>query len=483
MDYKFRFSIMAAVSSTPQAGEDRLSLPDQIKTARAAGVAQGGVETAGPFTLDGYSRTGYINLSDALTDIPPLKDAMDSAERDEYDVLIVDNIERFGDLAPMVYTLFGRYKKQIHSARQATPIHAPEDYEPSADESSNIMMHVEGIIQSYRIRKIRRGWNIGVPARASKGLHPLASLPFGYRKTVRDKPAEQVPEEVALIKQMVTMYLAGKTLQQIVDHCNATHKPRRAEQWKITVVKRIILNRYYAGITTFGRMKTVDKKRIPNPPSTWVSGQGQHVPIYDEATYSAILAETERRDAMRSRVQTYTLSGIVSCSVCGSRLHRHGKLGTPYPVDLSCPQGHINIYYDIALKLVANTFVKALRDYVDNPQPHDDAERLAMELQALEEKRTLIQEGYEAKIYSKSDASQKIHEIEIEKDRLTRQYERTSQQQEYRDRLLEFARTNDLAEFGESILHDDPTEINHLLGALCETIVITPRYEMQVRWR
>jgi hypothetical protein len=39
-------------------------------------------------------------------------------------------------------------------------------------------MYVEGIIQSYRINKIRRGWNIGVPERARKGLHPL-SVPFG----------------------------------------------------------------------------------------------------------------------------------------------------------------------------------------------------------------------------------------------------------------------------------------------------------------
>src|SRR5688572_3316230 len=108
MDSIFRFATYAAVSSDKQAAEDKDSLSDQVKTARSAGIAQGGVETAGPFILDGYSRTNYVNLSDALHDIPPLADAIKAVEQNLFDVLIVDNIERFGDLAPMIATIMRR---------------------------------------------------------------------------------------------------------------------------------------------------------------------------------------------------------------------------------------------------------------------------------------------------------------------------------------------------------------------------------------
>ena len=133
-DYIFRYAVFAAVSSTPQAREDKASLGDQIKTARAAGLQHGGIETAGPFVLDGYSRTGYVNLSDAIDDIPPLAEAIQAAEQNKYDVLIMDNIERMGDLAPMLSTLFKRHKKQLHSARQSGRVFDPSGYDPYSDE-------------------------------------------------------------------------------------------------------------------------------------------------------------------------------------------------------------------------------------------------------------------------------------------------------------------------------------------------------------
>lgn len=476
-----KFAIFAGVSSDRQNEEGRESIPDQIKTCRKVITQYNGIET-GCYVFDGYSRTGYDSLIDAMNDIPPLKEAVEAAQADQYDVLLLDNWDRLGDLGQLVNTRFKKYRKQIYSARQSGKIQDPEFYDPYSDESSSIDMHIQGILQTYRINKIRRGWNIGIPDRARRGLHPL-SVPYGYRTTGKDQPAEQVPEEVTLIKIMVDMFLHSKTLQEIVDIANSTCKPRRAQEWTRTVVKRIILNPFNAGIVNFGKLKTINKKRVRVPPSQWVTGQGQHIPIYDMETYNALLAESERRDSTRSRMRTYTLSGVLSCSVCNERLHRHGKVESRWPVDLSCPNGCVNIYYDIAMKLVANTFVKALKDFRESPGEWDETERLQSQIQTIEERRALVQEGYEGKVYTKTEASQRIHDLEVQKEKLVRQLERSTQEQEYRNRLIEFTQTRDLEEFGESILNDDPTEVNRLLTALCETIVITPRYEMRVVWR
>lgn len=476
-----RAALLVGVSTDLQAAEERASIPNQIETCRKAIRQFDGIETA-CYIMDGFSRSGYDSLDVAMAEIPPLGDVIRAAMADEFDVLVLDHYDRLGDLGLMVGTRFRKLRKQLYSARQSGAVADPETYNPFDTESADIDMYVSGIIQRYRINKIRRGWNLGVPARARRGLHPLA-LPYGYRTTGKDTPAEQIPEEVALIKAMAAMYLSGKTLQEICDYANATHKPRRAHTWKLTVVKRIILNRFYAGITTFGKLKTVNKKRVRVPPSQWITGQGQHVPIYTMETYNALLLESERRDSTRSRSKVYTLSGLLSCSVCDGKLHRHGKTTTRYPVDLSCPKGCVNIYYKVALQLVARTIVRALRDFAADPHKWDEAEKLESEIQVLEDKRVMVQEGYEAKVYSKVEAGQKIHDLEIEKEKLVRQLERSAQQQEHRQRLMDFIETNDIEGVRDVILMLDPTEVNLVLTALCQTIVVTPRYEMRVVWR
>jgi len=61
-------------------------------------------------------------------------------------------------------------------------------------------------------------------------------------------------------------------------------------------------------------------------------------------------------------------------------------------------------------------------------------------------------------------------------------HEQTAQHQANRQHLLAFATqsTDDILNW---IIHDDPATVNHLLTALCQTIQITPRYELNIVWR
>jgi hypothetical protein len=173
-----RFAILAGVSTEQQATPEKLSIPDQLTRCRERIAQSAGIETSGPYIMDGYSRTGYDSLEVAMQEIPPLAQAIQAAAADQYDVLIMDNFDRLGDLGFIVKTRFKKLRKQLYSVRQSGKLATPRDYDPYASETDDIAMYVEGIIQSYRINKIRRGWNIGVPERARKGLHPLR-VPFG----------------------------------------------------------------------------------------------------------------------------------------------------------------------------------------------------------------------------------------------------------------------------------------------------------------
>jgi hypothetical protein len=292
-----------------------------------------------------------------------------------------------------------------------------------------------------------------------------------------------VDEEIRLIREMVDSYLKGFTFQSIVDSANASGtKPPRAQLWTRTVVKRIITNRFYAGVTTFGKYKTIQGKRIPVPPSQWVSGEGQHQALYDEATYLAILNESERRETLRSRGQVYALTGLLTCSICGSRLHRHGKLGTPYPVDLSCPEKHLNIYYDLALQIVSRELVKQLQAIPPAKQPESLLAQYHARNSLLLEQRQQIQDGYEARLYTLREAQTKIVAIETESEKLARQHDRDTQHTAQRQNLRALT-AQPPAVLQAWIIHDDPTTVNHFLTALCQTIIITPMYELTVVWR
>lgn len=475
-----RFAILAGVSTDPQAREEKKTIPDQIRICRERMLHEG-IETVEPFIIDGYSRTGYDSLDVAIADIPPLGDAIQAAQNDQYDVLVLDNFDRLGDLGLMINTRFKRLRKQLFSARQSGKLIAPELYDPYANESGDIDMYVEGIIHTYRINKIRRAWNIGVPERARVGLHPL-SVPFGYRLAEQGKPALQIPAEIQLLTELKNLYLAGKPLQSLCDHANDSGvQPRRGRLWTRTVVKRMLLNRFYAGVTTFGKFKTIQGKRIPVPPSQWVTGAGQHVPIYDDTTWLAIQAETERRQGLRSRVQVYALSGLLTCSVCEQRLHRHGKIKYPVYLDCNHVPSHVQIEYQLALQLIAQKVVKELQARQTQPI-EDEAQTLTARISDLGEQRQLVQAGYQSKIYSQAEAARRIVAIETDIDRLTLQRDRLAQRHEQQQQLLAFAQT-DLTRIQHWIQHDDPATVNHFLTALCQTIAITPAYDLHITWR
>jgi hypothetical protein len=479
-----RFAILAGVSTEGQAREDKLSIPDQIEKCRERIAQYEGFEAIGPFIMNGYSRSGYDSLDVAMSEIPPLGEAIHAAHDDQYDVLIMDNFDRLGDLGVIVKTRFKKLRKQLYSTRQSGKLILPDQYDPYASEDADIAMYVEGIIQSYRINKIRRGWNVGIPKRASDGLHPLC-ISYGYRVRSKSEPAEQIPEEVELIIKMKDWFLQGATLQQICERADASGvKPRRgAPRWARTVVKRIILNPYYAGIIIFGRYKVIEKKRIPQPPSKWVKSQGKHIPLWDEITYYAILSEQERRDGLRSRAQTYALTGLLECSICQTPVHRHGKQSTNWIyMNCSAPKTHIALRYEVALQLVANAIVLAMTNYKNNPVVTDSSDTYDQKIRHQQSLRQRVQEGFEAELYTAIEAQSKIVAAETEIERLIRTRERASQQHRQKQALLQFA-DQDLNRMRAWIIEDSPSIVNLFLTSLCEKIVITPDSELTVVWR
>jgi hypothetical protein len=494
----FRFAVFAAVSSDPQAREDKASLGDQVKTARAAGLQQGGAETSGPFILDGYSRTGYVNLSDALEDIPPLAEAVQEAEQNCYDVLIMDNIERMGDLAPMLSTLFKKHKKQIHSARQSGPVRDPTDYDPASDESSDIMIHVEGIIQKYRINKLRRGWNIGIPRRLERGLPPFR-VPFGYDRVGKDTPPLQNQSAHYVVK-MKGWLLEGRPLSWIAEQLTAAGVPppnQKNTRWHVESIRHILLNPFYAGIVAIGQKRQERGKknqrlyRQRTASSEWTRGRGAHQALWEEETLLAIQNEFARRMGLKNYAKvTYPLAGLLRCTTCKQKLiRRHTSWQGRLLPALGCKRGkaHVIIEYEEAMHLLALELKKEVRDQTLNPRKvEQELSRLQAELADLQERRARVHEGYESGMYKIEEASPKIKELERLEHTAQRQLERLARSQQTRTEAQFLAAG--LARMNEEELYiwiaeDDPAIVNRLLSALCQTIWVDPDHHMKIEWR
>jgi hypothetical protein len=461
----FKFALLTAVSSDEQARDDKASLKDQEEFARKAGKAQGGIETAGPFVLDGYSRSGYVNLSDALEDIPPLKDAIEAI--DKYDVLILDNLERLGHLAPMVFTLFAQHKKQIHSARQSGRIHDPKGYDPSSDESAGVMLAVESIIQTYRLNKIRRGYLIGVPSRVDRGLHAL-SIPYGYKRTgSNSEPLQQVPEQVALLRLMKDWMLAAVSFGEIAKRANAILPPPRSATWSHNAVKGMLLNPFYTGVVLFG----VRKNGIKVPKSEWRQGTGKHVPLWDEATYHAMVAEYRRRkEGKRNFNARFPFSGLCVCGVCGDKVGRHG-IPARYYLYCNSKPSHWSMRYEKAFPYLIDALMDALKQHEANPPQPRDLGPVRAQLDTVKARRARVQDGYESGLYDALEASKRLTALEDEAERLTKIID--TEEDYTRTRIDWRASIGDINKLPDAIRNGDPMRVNQLLTALITRIVLT----------
>lgn len=495
-NHKFRYAIYAAVSTDPQAREDKGSLDDQVQTARSAGLQQGGIETAGPFVLDGYSRTGYVNLSDALSDIPPLAEAVEAAIQNQYDVLIMDNIERMGDLAPMLSTLFKKHRKQIHSARQSGRVHDPDSYDPSADESADIMINVEGIIQKYRINKLRRGWAVGMPRRVRDGLTPL-KVPFGYRWVNKKEPPQLDPQQAALIVQMKDLLLKGRTLTAIARHADESgiRPPHKGDRWDPGTVRYMLMNPYYAGIVGINRRKYIPDPRrksktrsIAQPRSKWVLGEGKHECLWDDQTHLLLVHELERRrETHKQNAARFPLSGLLTCSECRRKLHRrtHGHGARRWKV-FSCEAGPACtiLPYEEVIDLVGKELELQLEAYprAESKSPDVYITHNEMDLEDLAKRRKRIQEGYENGLYTQLEAAQKLGELEKQMSAIEHKMDETQRRAEIRAEFVGQIQEH-LPHMADWIRSDDPALVNRLLNALCEDIIIHPDRTVEVKMR
>ncbi len=459
-----RFGILAGVSSDVQV-IDKDSIPDQIETCRRAIQQFNGIETD-CYIMDGYSRSGYDSLADAMEDIPPLKQAITDAEQNQYDVLIVDNWDRLGDLGQLVHTRYKKYRKQLYSARQSGRLQDPQNYDPYADESASIDIHIQGILQTYRINKLRRGWSLGMPKRIKDGLTP-SRMAYGYKYTTNREPPALDPSRAAKLIQARDMLMNGESYRVIGVLLGVHH----------TRVPTVLANPYYAGIVAYNKtlIQYVGKVRrqVKQPKSKWRVGEGKHQPIFTQAEHEEIVAEIERRNEIKRRSAVdFAFAGLLRCAVCGDRVRRH-KFGSRRKfkdviICRSAGAKHVRYDYEEFFDLTVRAIQREIEHVQLDGEEEAEIDSSAVILRAIEanaKQRGKIQEGFERDVYSAEEAAAKLRELEREAERLQDKLEQIAVKRASQKEATAFMQTVDFTHFGEYLRHGDAKQINRLLAA------------------
>jgi DNA invertase Pin-like site-specific DNA recombinase len=129
MTYPFRCVVFAAVSSRPQAADDKDSIPSQIERARNVIEQRGWKETHEPLIVPGQSRNIDF-LHEAIEEIPPIADLVNLARHGGIDLVVIrdyDRLARTRALLTQLTTYLSRCRVQSYALdKPVEPVHPDE---------------------------------------------------------------------------------------------------------------------------------------------------------------------------------------------------------------------------------------------------------------------------------------------------------------------------------------------------------------------
>ena len=196
---------------------------------------------------NGYHIVGeYIDraLSGTNDNRPEFQRMITDSSKRQFQAVLVYQLDRFARNRYDSATYKTKLKKngvKVLSAR-----------ENITDDASGILMEavLEGMAEYYSVelsQKIRRGMNIN----AEKCLATGGNVALGYK--VNDDKQFIIDEETApIVKRIFEMYLAGKTMADIIRYLNENQiKTSLGNPYNKNSIRRILTNKRYCGIYTY----------------------------------------------------------------------------------------------------------------------------------------------------------------------------------------------------------------------------------------
>jgi site-specific DNA recombinase len=324
-----RAAIYARVSTKPQAGEDKISISDQLRECRKFATTNNW-SLAGDFVDPGISAN--------IIDRPGLKRLFDASNT--WDLIIAWDFDRFyrdkRGVAGYILDRVDELKKQITSVKQPIPIYEPSVYEPRENDTPYMLREMAGFTSGLDNRRRFRTLQKGLKERHRQG-YMTKPPPYGYRVAYRIEDGKPIalprqidPAEAAIARRMFDEYLRGKSFLHIARDLNRDGVSTRSGQlWSGQTIRGIVMNPFYCG-----RLRVdFHRGKKEKPAEEWTVYPGKHEPLISEMDWQAA-QEMRTRKARRARAYgaRTLLAGLLKCGYCGSAMCKEGSWGGGYYV-------------------------------------------------------------------------------------------------------------------------------------------------------
>jgi site-specific DNA recombinase len=494
-----RVAIWAAVSTVSQATPDKVSIQVQLQKGREF-ISARQLTAAGEYIVPGESRTRYISLYHAEKEIEPLHALLEAAQRKEFDLLFIYDLNRFRTLMRQIFDVLCDYNIQIYI--HTNPREPVQDYTEEHKTAVGMIVDFSNIISRNETNSLRRHFQEKMPARIKRGLDArLGRTPFGYKRIHpgdKDNPLIIDPPKARLVKQMAEWYLKGESLKGICRNLNENKTPSPdGGIWRPQTVSNILTSPFYAGIVYFGLSKyhrdrrTGKESRSVNPSPLYQ--KGKHKPLWDEATHQKLIDIHERRGKGNKGRRSARLSRLLTC-FCGKKLHldttRLTHTGKPYP-RWACSSrlpGHTFISDKKALALVIPAIVEAIRKTPNLPEPkqkQDLTEDTHEEIKELQKKKKRWLDLYENEQLDAPTLTERLKSVQNQLDIANAQLAKQRASQTRRESSSHTrARLAQILDTLEAYyLKAPPAQVNADLHDIIDHIQISKAHKIKIKWR
>jgi site-specific DNA recombinase len=334
-----RAAIYARKSTEAQAE----STATQVANAKAYIAAMGWtLDDRHLFIDDAISRAEYQKR-------PALYSMLNGAERDEFDVIVMRDVDRLGGdqnrNGVILSDLFDR-GKGVHE-------YATRNVVKLDDAISKFLNTARSFAAEVEREKVAQRTHEALQTKAAKGFN-VGGKAFGYsnhRVVDGDRHLRTEyrihPEEARVVRDIFSMFVSGMGYRGIAHELNAKGVPspragsRGTGSWAPSAVRTIIVNDRYRGLLRYGRFKkgyrAGTKVRTRRDASEVLVVEKPDLRIISDDVW---LAAQKRLSARKPWERTtgpkprFLLTGLATCSACGGRIKvRSGKWGAkPVPM-------------------------------------------------------------------------------------------------------------------------------------------------------
>lgn len=277
-------------------------------------------------------------LSGSRDDRPGYVRLLAAASRREFEVLLVDDLQRLSRDNAETTLVLRRFA--FHGIR----LIGVSDGTDTGREGHELETGIKSVIGEHYLRDLAKKTKRGLTGRALAGAS-AGGLPFGYRVTsTGQRSVEEV--QAAVVRRIFEEFAAGSTPREIAAGLNAGGMATaRGGSWCMTSiygdVRRgigILANPIYIGRQIWNRSKWTKhpdsgrRRRIELPEAEWIITDHPELAIVSEALWEAAQARIRRtrtrtaegrargKRAGGGSQNRYLLSGLLRCEECGGPL-------------------------------------------------------------------------------------------------------------------------------------------------------------------